>query len=169
MAEIVDGIKLTRKQRIFCEEYIANGGNATKAALSAGYKKSSAYSTGIDNLKKPVIKEYLQKLVAPDDKKRKATAEEVIQYLTSVVRRELQEYQVITIKDNQKYYDDEGHKITKYSETPTTVGIPARLSDANKAAELLGKYMGLWDGQGREQIKNEILESLVKMMERHNA
>lgn len=52
--------KLTLKQRRFCDEYLANGGNATEAALAAGYSSKTAYSIGSENLNKPEIKEYLQ-------------------------------------------------------------------------------------------------------------
>lgn len=44
--------KLTPKEERFCYEYLANGMNASKAALLAGYSKKSAYSIGQQNLKK---------------------------------------------------------------------------------------------------------------------
>ena len=47
-------IKLTSKQEKFCYEYVLHL-NATKAAINAGYNKSSAYSIGHENLKKPEI------------------------------------------------------------------------------------------------------------------
>ncbi len=53
-----DGLGLTFKQRIFCEEFIKER-NATKAALKAGYSKSSAASIASENLQKPDIVKYL--------------------------------------------------------------------------------------------------------------
>tara|TARA_R110002020_G_scaffold279104_4_gene494511 strand:+ start:1368 stop:1811 length:444 start_codon:yes stop_codon:yes gene_type:complete len=53
--------KLTSKQDAFVKEYILNGGNATAAAIKAGYKKNSAYSSGNENLTKPVIRDAIQK------------------------------------------------------------------------------------------------------------
>ena len=35
--------KLTTKEQIFCNEFISNGGNGTKAVISAGYAPSSAH------------------------------------------------------------------------------------------------------------------------------
>lgn len=46
---------LTPKQERFCQEYLANGFNATEAAIAAGYSKKTAYSIGQENLKKPEI------------------------------------------------------------------------------------------------------------------
>ena len=36
--------KLTTKEQIFCNEFISNGGNGTKAVISAGYAPSSAHN-----------------------------------------------------------------------------------------------------------------------------
>ena len=51
--------KLTKKQKLFCEEYIANGYNATQAAIKAGYSVDTACVIGAENLRKPYIAEYL--------------------------------------------------------------------------------------------------------------
>ena len=51
--------RLTKKQKKFCEEYIANGYNATQAAIKAGYSKDTACVIGAENLTKPNIAEYL--------------------------------------------------------------------------------------------------------------
>ena len=53
---------MTEKQKLFCEEYLIDL-NATQAALRAGYSKKTAYSIGNENLKKPEIQEYIQKLL----------------------------------------------------------------------------------------------------------
>ena len=45
---------LTPKQQRFVAEYLVDL-NATQAAVRAGYKKDTAYSTGHENLKKPEI------------------------------------------------------------------------------------------------------------------
>ena len=47
--------KLTAKQELFVAEYLANGYNATQAAISAGYSKKTAKEMGAENLAKPHI------------------------------------------------------------------------------------------------------------------
>lgn len=56
------GPKLTAKQRVFVNAYIANGFNSTQAAISAGYSEKTAYSIGSENLRKPEIKEAISAL-----------------------------------------------------------------------------------------------------------
>jgi phage terminase small subunit len=53
--------KLTLKQDKFVKAYLLNGGNATQAAISAGYSKNTASETGYENLSKPQIKESIEK------------------------------------------------------------------------------------------------------------
>lgn len=55
--------ELTEKQKIFCREYVKYW-NATKAALTAGYSETTAYSIGSENLKKPEIQTYIAYLKA---------------------------------------------------------------------------------------------------------
>ncbi len=47
---------LTDKQRLFIQSYLANGFNATRAALEAGYSTQTAYAIASENLKKPEIR-----------------------------------------------------------------------------------------------------------------
>ena len=64
------------------------------------------------------------------------------------MRRELKEVVVVTLAEEVSAYvpDDEGkmRKQTIKQERPELVEIPAKLSDANKAAELLGKRYALF-------------------------
>lgn len=55
------GKKLTLKQEGFCIEYAACG-NATQAAINAGYSPKTAYSIGQENLKKPEIVAKIQEI-----------------------------------------------------------------------------------------------------------
>ena len=52
---------LTKKQRAFVNAYLGNGGNATQAALKAGYAKASAHTTAHKMLKLPKIQKLLSK------------------------------------------------------------------------------------------------------------
>jgi phage terminase small subunit len=56
---------LTSKQRLFALEYLANGHNATKAAIAAGYSGRAAASQGSENLRKPEIAAFLRSQMAP--------------------------------------------------------------------------------------------------------
>lgn len=47
--------KLSLKQDAFVKAYLLNGGNATQAAISAGYSEKTAKVIGSENLSKPNI------------------------------------------------------------------------------------------------------------------
>ena len=51
--------ELTAKQRIFCEEYVIDW-NATRSAIAAGYSEKTAQVIGSENLKKPIISDYIE-------------------------------------------------------------------------------------------------------------
>lgn len=56
------GRNLTDKERAFCRYYVANGGNGTQAAISAGYAPGSAKVTASQMLRKPQIRAEIELL-----------------------------------------------------------------------------------------------------------
>lgn len=52
---------LKPRMMVFVTEYIRNGGNATQAALAAGYSEKTAYSQGSRLLKSVEVQQYLNK------------------------------------------------------------------------------------------------------------
>lgn len=79
--------ELTLKQQRFIEEYLIDF-NATQAAIRAGYSEGTAYSIGNENLKKPEIKNEIDKRTAEISERAIITKEMVIQGLLD----EAQEY-----------------------------------------------------------------------------
>ncbi len=77
--------QLTAKQQRFCDEYLIDM-NITQAAIRAGYSKKTAYAIGQENLKKPMVKEYIEKRMTEKEAALIADQTEVMQYLTSVMR-----------------------------------------------------------------------------------
>lgn len=82
--------KLTPKQERFCEEYAACG-NATQAAIKAGYSQKTAYSIGQENLKKPEIIAKIRELQARDKKKRIMNIDERQAKLTEIAENSVDE------------------------------------------------------------------------------
>ena len=64
---------MTDKQTLFIEKYLIHF-NATRAAIEAGYSENSSMETGYENLRKPQIKERIdkriQEIIAKTDDKR---------------------------------------------------------------------------------------------------
>jgi phage terminase small subunit len=75
--------KLTTKQKIFVECY---SGNATEAALKAGYSKKTAAFIGAENLRKPQIIEAISSREKKISSVRIADRQERQSFWTSVLR-----------------------------------------------------------------------------------
>lgn len=78
---------MTLKQKKFADEYIATG-NAYQSALKAGYSENYAKGNAIKLLENVSVKAYIDKRLKEIEKDSIATADEVLQVLTSIIRRE---------------------------------------------------------------------------------
>lgn len=83
-------MKLTPRQKDFCEYYLQTG-NAAEAARLAGYSKNSAQQIGAENLSKPVISEYITNRRAEMDKTLIADSDEVLRFYSAVMRGEVKD------------------------------------------------------------------------------
>ena len=113
------------KQKKFADEYIISG-NIEQSAINAGYSANYARSQSHKLLANVGIKSYIDERLAKLESEKIATQEEVLQYLTSVMRGEKTESLLVL--------DGEGTQ--KVIETVPNVQARTR------AAELLGKRYG---------------------------
>lgn len=120
-------MKLTIKQKCFADEYIISG-NATQSAIKAGYSKKYAATNTDKLLKNTNIKNYIDEHLKELEDKAIAKQEEVLQYLTSVMRGEQTEQVLCGMCEGMQ------------EKTLIEVGAKERI----KAAELLGKRYGTW-------------------------
>ena len=123
--------KLTEKQKRFADYYIETG-NGAEAARLAGYKGKNLNNIASENLAKLGIKNYIDEKLTEMSNKRIASANEVMELLTSAARGELEEEGVVV--ENIGDYCSEAKVLKKQ------IGAKDRL----KAAELLGKRYRLW-------------------------
>lgn len=120
---------MNKRKKSFAENYLATG-NAEQSAQNAGYK-SKGYGKKL--LNNGEIEKYLKNYA---DGKNVATADEVLEFLTSVMRGEEWEIKVNVKKDS-------GEK--------TLLGEPPSLSQRQKAAELLAKRYRLFSETAEEE------------------
>lgn len=76
--------QLKEKYKKFCLSFRANGGNATAAAISAGYSDKTAAQAGSRLLKNVKIKQYLQELANDANRKQIITIEKRQEILSKV-------------------------------------------------------------------------------------
>lgn len=119
--------RLTERQRRFCEEYLIDG-NASKAAIRAGYSKRSVTVVSTTLMKNPQVQAYLKKLLDELHSAKVADAQEVLEYLTSIMRGEQREQTLQLVGDGRQDI--------------TAIDVAAK--DRLKAAELLGKRYGIF-------------------------
>ena len=124
-------MKLNVRQKAFCEYYVACG-NATEAAIKAGYSKRTARKIGSENLTKMDIKAYVEELMQKLESERTASAKEVLEMLTSSMRGELKEEVVVV--------EGTGDGCSDARIVEKQIGLKDRI----KAAELLGKRYRLF-------------------------
>ncbi len=119
--------KLTEKQKRFCEEYLIDL-NATQAAIRAGYSKISARRIAAENMSKHDIKTYIDEQLEKLHNEKTADAQEVLEYLTSVMRGEHKEETLCLVGDGCQ----------------SIKAIDVSAKERLKAAELLGKRYGIF-------------------------
>ena len=134
--------KLTLKQQRFADEYIICG-NATEAAVKAGYSRKTAGVVGSENLKKPNIKSYIDQRLEELKSEKVADQQEVLEFLTSVMRGEKTEQTLCSIGEL-------GQQV---------IDIDIGAKDRIKAAELIGKRHRLWTD--KQEITQRTIEVRV--------
>lgn len=141
-------MKLTAKQKRFCEEYIVDC-NATQAAIRAGYKEKYAHTNANKLLQKTTLKNYINEMLENVKSNNIADATEVMEYLTSVVRGKSMS-EIVVIEGV-----GEGCSIAR------TMQKQPDEKERLKAAELLGKRYSIFkdnvnvDGVAKVVIEGE--------------
>lgn len=131
-------MKLTKKQKDFCEYYLQTG-NAAEAARKAGYSAKTARVIGPENLSKPDVLEYIESRRAEMDKCLIADTDEVLQFYSSVMRGE--------VKDQ--------------------FGLEASLSDRLKAGDsLMKRFAAAGYKQTSERAEDPLTKSLIEEAQR---
>ncbi|BBH19815.1 terminase small subunit [Paenibacillus baekrokdamisoli] len=131
---------ISQKQKAFVDRYIEIG-NATQAYIDAGYsvtKRSVADANGRKLLHKPNVKKYLDERITVKDSEKIAKQDEVLQFLSKVMRGEVQEKFPLGLGMGEQQL----------------VKKELDGKDRIKAAELLGKRYALWTDK-------QLLDSVV--------
>lgn len=138
---------MTEKQMLFAEEYLKDL-NATRAYLSV-YKNVKnervAQACASKLLSKAIIKDYIDKRLEAIHNDNTADINEVMEYLTSVMRKK-SKAEVVVVEGTGK----------GYSKARTIEKAPDE-KEALKAAELLGKRFGMFDANQVEDVHDEVV------------
>ena len=151
--------KLTKKNEVFCEEYLIDL-NATQAAIRAGYSVDSAGSIGSELLKKPEIRARVDKAMADRSKRTGINADRVLRELgrlafvdpSAVIDMTTAEVKPDATLDDRaaiagmkvkyvphKDFGEDGEPIIEQA-----IEREVRLCDKLKALELCGRHLGMF-------------------------
>ena len=125
--------------------------NATQAAIRAGYSKGTAYSIGVENLRKPEIQKRIQERMNEKEASLIATQDEILKYLTSVMRGESMSA-VIVVEDGM----------------PKEMDKHPNEKERLQAAELLGKRYGLYVEKvdlTKQELSEDAKKAIDKLLE----
>lgn len=148
-------MKLTEKQKRFADEYIKLG-NATQAAINAGYNKKSARQIGTENLSKPSISKYIKERLDKIESERLMTVEEAL-ILSSEIARGIPQKGISRTFDN---INNETIKDIEYEYTPD-------IESRQRAIEHILKVNGVINGKlaiERMQKEIEMLDARIKQI-----
>lgn len=118
---------MNAKQKKFCDEYLIDC-NAAQAAIRAGYSEKTAKQVGQRLLTNVDLKSYIEEQLERLHSEKIADAQEVLEYLTSVLRGESSSSVLSLCGDGCQ----------------TVVEKPPDEKERLKAAELIGKRYGLF-------------------------
>lgn len=151
--------KLTPMQEKFIEEYLL-GGTVTDAAIRAGYKASSARTTGSHLLEVPKVKKAIEERRKELSASIGVTPERIVQELARIA--------FVNLADVEEYYN--GTKTLKELDKNTTAAITefekstkrTRVKFADKLSALiqLGKHLGMF----KEQVDHNVSLSLEELV-----
>ena len=135
--------KMTPKQKRFCDEYLIDL-NATQAAIRAGYSEKYAHTNATKLLQITTIKNYIAERMAEKESELIADQDEVLKYLTSVMRGKTTAEVVVV--------EGTGDGCSEARAMQKAPDEKERL----KAAELLGKRYGLYTEKVEQQVDMEL-------------
>ena len=123
---------LTDKQKADIDIYFTNGFNMTQALVSAGFSQSTAKRQCSTFKKNPLVQAYMEEKRQLIASEKIAKQEEVMQTLTTIVRREQKDQMVL--------------------QDGTIVNYKISTADQLKALQLLMKYYGMDKVETNNQV-----------------
>ncbi len=159
--------RLTDKQDKFVDEYLVDL-NATQAAIRAGYSQKTAYRIGAENLRKPQIQKKIQEKMQERQQRTEVTQDRVVRELATIAFAKATDYAeirngIVYIKDTEGLSEDQIRAIAGIKKRAN--GIEVKLNDKEKALELLGRHLGMWND--KLDINAPALDDSIKEMEEY--
>jgi len=155
------GENLTKKQKIFCHEYVIDW-NATRAAKEAGYSEKTAYSIGHENLSKPEIQAYIEHIQEDLAKLAGVSALRNIIELKNIAYSTVADFKDgwMSLKDFDSLDETQKSALCEIQYTTKTTPqgdesyVKFKLHDKQRAIEIMNKMLG-FNAPDKVDIKDD--------------
>ena len=159
---------MTEKQKRFCDEYLIdlNATRAYKVAYQNVKSDEVARKAGSRLLTNVDVTNYISERMEERQKRTEVTQDRVIQELAAIAFSKVTDYaavkdDMVKIKDTDELTENQIRAISGIKEGK--FGIELKLNDKEKALELLGRHLGMWND--KVDIKTPAIDDSMKEME----
>ena len=159
---------MTDKQKIFADEYLIdlNATRAYRVAYPNVKKDETAAVNGSKMLRNTKVAKYIQDRMEERQERTEVTQDRVVQELAASAFAKATDYVEIrggrvVIKDTSQLEDNQIRAIAGIKEGAN--GIEIKLNDKEKALELLGRHLGMWND--KLDIRTPAIDESIKEME----
>lgn len=149
---------LTYKQSMLIENYLANGGNGTQAAIAAGYSPKTAAKAAYTTLARTEA----QERIAARLNEAAMSSNEVLAHLTAIARG-CDPEQAIANRQARRIRQ----RVTQQPDGATITELDLELVDRLRALELLGKYHKLFTDKQELSADNQVEVRVVYVSDEH--
>lgn len=168
---------LTEKQKRFADEYLIdlNATRAYRAAYPHVKKDETAAQAGSRMLRNVKVAKYISERMQERQERTEVTQDKVIMELACIAFAKITDYisisdEILQIKDTEDLTDKQVRAIAGIKETKN--GIEIKLNSKEKALELLGRHLGMWNDKveisGLSEEQSKLSELLEQRRERRN-
>lgn len=159
---------MTKKQKIFADEYLIdlNATRAYRVAYPSVKKDETASQAGSRMLRNVKVQEYISERMQEREQRTEVTQDMVVKELAAIAFSKATDYVevkggTVSIKDTGSLSDEQIRAIAGIKEGRN--GIEIKLSDKEKALELLGRHLGMWND--KLDINTPAIDDSIKEME----
>lgn len=159
---------MTKKQKIFADEYLIdlNATRAYRVAYPSVKRDETARANGSRMLTNANVAKYISERMQERQQRTEVTQDMVVKELAAIAFARATDYAEVRsgnvrIKDTDSLSDEQIRAISGIKEGAN--GIEIKLNDKEKALELLGRHLGMWND--KLDIKTPAIDESIKEME----
>lgn len=163
---------MTEKQKIFADEYLIdlNATRAYRVAYPNVKKDDTAAAAAARMLRNVKVAEYIQERMQERQQRTEVTQDRVVQELAAIAFAKATDYvmiksngpaAVVMMRPTADLTDEQVRAIAGIKEGAN--GIEIKLNDKEKALELLGRHLGMWND--KLEVKAPAIDDSIKEME----